>query len=337
MTRLLLIALMLLFYLPGCQKDTPRSLDFVDDRAGLLTTGERDRIQNYHQHLLEDVNIHLQVTTLSQAAVDIDALALELFESYGVGKPTLAARGVLLLVDPQGRQVRLEVGYDLEAVFTDLLVSRVERQQMVPFFQAGRVGSGLEATVELLVAEALRQPEEAITGKPQLEHLSGGGGAKTNVAIGSGVSDNIPHASQALFIPGDDPLATLQVYQEVLRQRVKDPDLSIYTRESREFFRQWLVTDGQQANELNSLREILDSGEVRTGEDYAVVRSEPSARTHAPYFLRRTNEGWQIDFVTLSQVVSFNHRNQWHFRTLDHPYMFAFNDWTFDKNGFPVK
>ena len=36
----------------------------------------------------------------------------------------------------------------------------------------------------------------------------------------------------------------------------------------------------------------------------------------------------------MSQAIAFNHRNPWHFRTLDHPYMFAFADWTFDRHGF---
>jgi len=260
---------------------------------------------------------------------------VKLFDEYGLGKSTLAARGVLLLVDPQGHQVRLEIGYDLEPIFTDLLVGRVEQEQMVPFFQAGRVGPGLEATVELLVGAALRQPEETGTGKQQLPHLSGGGGAKTGATIGSGAPAKKPLANPGRITPGADPLETLRIYQEVLRERVKDPDLAIYTPESREFFRKWLVTDAQQSNELNSLSEVLDNGEVRRSGNFAVVRSDPGARTRAPYFLRRADQGWQLDFATMSRVISFNHLNQWHFITLNHPYMFAFSDWTFDKNGFP--
>jgi hypothetical protein len=208
---------------------------------------------------------------------------------------------------------------------------------MVPFFQAGRVGPGLEATVELLVAEALNQPEEAIAGKPQLSRLSGGGGARTGVDIGRGAPVKSDAANSGRFAPGADPLDTLRVYREVLRERVKDPDLVIYTPESREFFRKWLVTDAQQANELQSLGEMLGGSEVCSSEIYAVVRADPGARTRAPYFMRRGEAGWQLDFSTMSRVIGFNHLNQWHFRTLNHPYMFAFADWTFDRNGFPKK
>jgi uncharacterized protein len=323
---------------PAChptRDSAPRTPGFIDDRAQLLTTGERERIEAYHRRLLEALDIHLQVTILAQPAADIDTLAVKLFEESGLGKTTRAARGVLLLVDPQGKQVRLEIGYDLEGIFTDLLVSRVEREQMVPFFQAGRVGPGLEATVELLVAEALQQPEGTNAGKPRLSHLSGGGGARTGVAIGSGAPAGSAVVDPGRFVPGADPLATLQVYREVLRQRVKDPDLAIYTPQSREFFRKWLVTDAQQANELKSLIKVLDSAEVRSSELYAVVRTDPEARTSAPYLLRRGELGWQLDFVTMSQVIGFNHLNQWRFRTLNHPYMFAFADWTFDQAGFP--
>jgi hypothetical protein len=305
----------------------------MDDRVALLTAGEHERIEAYHRRLLEDLDIHLHVIILEQPSADIDALAVKLFEAYGLGKTTRAARGVLLLVDPQGKQVRLEVGYDLEGTFTDLLVSRVEREQMVPFFQAGRVGSGLEATVELLVAEALKQPEETIAGKPQLNRLSGGGGARTGVDIGTGAPVKSGAVNSGRFAPGADPLDTLRVYREVLREAVKDPDLAIYTPESREFFRKWLVTDAQQANELQSLGTMLAGSEVRSSEIYAVVRADPGG-ARAPYFMRRGEAGWQLDFVTMSRVIGFNHLNQWHFRTLNHPYMFAFADWTFDRNGF---
>ena len=63
---------------------------------------------------------------------------------------------MLFLVDPQGKSVRLETGYDLEGIFTDAFTGYVEREQMLPFFVAGRIAPGIEATVELLVARALQ-------------------------------------------------------------------------------------------------------------------------------------------------------------------------------------
>ena len=67
-------------------------------------------------------------------------------------------RGLLLVVDAEGERVRLEVARELEGVFVDSFVAFIEREQMAPFFAAGRVGDGIVAASELIVGRA----EEAI-------------------------------------------------------------------------------------------------------------------------------------------------------------------------------
>ena len=125
------------------------------DPAGLLDAPARERLAGYHAVLLRDLDIHFKAVFLAGRSGDIDRIAVELFDRYRLGARTRAARGVLLVVDPAGQQVRLEIGYDLEGVFPDGFVGRVEEEQMVPFFAAGRIGAGVAATVELLVARAL--------------------------------------------------------------------------------------------------------------------------------------------------------------------------------------
>ncbi|MEZ4484814.1 MAG: hypothetical protein R2864_09500 [Syntrophotaleaceae bacterium] len=79
-------------------------------------------------------------------------------------------------------------------MYPDGFVGYVEERQMTPFFQAGRVGAGIEATVELLVARAFETGEAdgAVEGGEvtSLPHLSGGGGARVTVELGSGAPDN---------------------------------------------------------------------------------------------------------------------------------------------------
>ena len=48
-------------------------------------------------------------------------------------------------------KVRLEVRYALEGVLSDVVVAYLEERQMVPCFEADRVGDGILATTELLV------------------------------------------------------------------------------------------------------------------------------------------------------------------------------------------
>ena len=147
------ILLLLLLAASGCKDKNDTAL-FVDDQANLLSSEQRDRIVRINKKLLEDIDIHFLVVTLDTPALDLDAKAVDLFEDRELGKKTGGARGMLFLVDPEGKAVRLETGFDLEGIFTDAFTGYVEREQMLPFFAAGRIAPGIEATVELLVARA---------------------------------------------------------------------------------------------------------------------------------------------------------------------------------------
>ncbi|MDY0270599.1 TPM domain-containing protein [Trichloromonas sp.] len=326
---------LLLVFLVGCPNR--QELPLVDDRAGLFAPERVERLTAYHDRLLQDLGIHFHVNTLDQSPGDLDQLAVELFEELRLGETTAGARGVLLLVDPQGGQARLEIGYDLEGIFPDGFVGYVEREQMTPFFAADRVADGIEATVELLVGRALGEVPADYHGAVELEHLSGGGGARVDVAIGSGSAAKTVAEDRGRFAAQPTPRQTLERYLEVLRTQVKDPELGLYTPETRAFFAKWLVTDAQQDNERKTLEANLPTAEERIAGDLAVLRFPVDNRQAAPYLLRQSAEGWQLDMAAMSRLIGFNHKNQWFFRAVDHEFIFAFDDVKFDANGFPYR
>ncbi|NLC70598.1 MAG: TPM domain-containing protein, partial [Desulfuromonadaceae bacterium] len=234
------------------------------------------------------------------------------------------------------KQARLEIGYDLEGIFPDGFVGSLEREQMVPFFSSGKLGAGIEATVELLVARALESRDGQGPGQGAVRgHYSEGAGARTAIAIGSVAPEKTASPEAGRFTAQTEPLLALQKYLEALSLRIKDPELKIYTQESRRFFRQWLVTDAQQDREFRGLSRQLPVAEVRQSGARAVILFPIAERQAAPYFLQRGEEGWMLDFAGMSRWIAFNHQNQWHFKSFDHPYRFAFEHLTFDKHGFP--
>lgn len=329
----------IIFVLWGCSS-TESLTDFIDDQSALLTKHEREHIIQLNRKLLEELDIHIKVGILKAASPDINQKAIQLFDENALGKKTRRAKGVLFLVDPAGKQVRVEIGYDLEAVFTDGFIGYIERKQMVPFFQAGKVGPGIEATVELLVGKALGTIDSSdyILGQKQTAvgtHYSGGSGARTEVKIGSGITkkQTTPLAHQ--FDPQPSPQMVLEKYMQILELHIKDPNLELYTPETREFFKKWIVTDAQQDNSLRDLAKTVTQTTVFQHGNLAVIRFPITNRHGAPYFLRRNNKGWMLDFVTMNKTIGFNHKNQWFFRIRNHSFMFGFEDVFFDKNGFP--
>ncbi|MBN2255684.1 MAG: TPM domain-containing protein [Deltaproteobacteria bacterium] len=329
---------MFLFSNLSLSLETP--LDFIDDRPGLLTEQEKDRINQLHRALLNDLDIHIKVIILGTGSSDIDREAVRLFQDHALGATTRGSKGILLLIDPAGQQVRMEIGYDLEHIYTDGFIGYIERKQMVPFFQSGRVGPGIEATVEFLAGKAFGAVDESAYAiheeRPRVgDHLSGGAGAHTDITIGSGAprKDSTQLASQ--FGPRDTPEETLNRYLTVLRLHIKDPLLGIYTPETRIFFSKWIVTDAQQDNQLISLEKLIDQGTAFRSGNRAVIRFPLSNRQASPYFFRRGPEGWMLDFASMNRCIRFNHRNQWFFSEKHHDFMFAFEDVFLDKNGFP--
>jgi uncharacterized protein len=226
-------------------------------------------------------------------------------------------------------------------VFTDAFIGYVERRQMMPFFQAGRVGPGIEATAELLVGRAMGavgtlDSELALKPPDPDKRLSGGGGARIDIEIGSEVPQKLRSPLAGEFGPQSTPQKALETYKLVLRGHIKDPELTLYTEETRRFLRQWVVTDAQQDNEFKAITRN-GAGEVILSEDRAVIRFPLNNRQASPFFFRLGPDGWMLDFAAMHRSLGFNHKNQWFFRSPEHDFMFAFNDMVLDRNGFPHK
>lgn len=310
---------------------------FIEDRAGLLSDGERQRIDAYYRALQTDFAVSCRVIIVTEQSEDINQTAAELFAD--LGRESNGARGLLFLIDPVGRQVRIEIGYDLEGVFPDVFVGYLERDQLAPFFQQNRVGAGIEAATELFIARAQRNAA-GFAFDPGVElgigdHYSGGAGARLKVAIGSSPEPPVPaSAVHSRYLPGATPEQSLAVYRRVLSEKIKDPQLPLYTPETKRFLADWVVTDAQQDNERRHLEESTIDRIIEAG-DRAVIRFPPEERTHPPYFFSRSSSGWEMDLAAMNRILRMNHRNQYHFPSLDHEYRFGFSDWEFDANGFP--
>lgn len=71
-----------------------------------------------------------------------------------------ANNGIVLLVAPNDRKVRIEVGYGLEPIMTDALSAQIINDQILPRFKAGDLPAGVLAGAQA-IAEQLKLPLEA--------------------------------------------------------------------------------------------------------------------------------------------------------------------------------
>lgn len=85
------------------------------------------------------------VTVPSLQGFEIEEFGYKLGRAWQIGQGERLNNGVILLVAPTERKVRIEVGYGLEGVLTDYYSSEIIRDSIVPAFKAGDMPGGIVA------------------------------------------------------------------------------------------------------------------------------------------------------------------------------------------------
>lgn len=143
----------------------PRPATFVADGANILTTATREQLERTLAVFQQRTgNTLLVVTVTSQGGATIEEYGNALIHEWGIGNAT-KDNGVLLILAPDTRKVRIEVGYGLEETLTDATASRILRERVTPRLRAGDPAGGLVAGVEAIVSllgHALHTPQPAL-------------------------------------------------------------------------------------------------------------------------------------------------------------------------------
>jgi len=97
------------------------------------------------------------VTVTSLSGQDVATYTRDLGRHWGIGNKD-RDDGVILLVAPNERQVRIAVGYGLERTLTDSLAKQILDEQVLPEFRRGEIATGIVGGADAIVAELSRPP-----------------------------------------------------------------------------------------------------------------------------------------------------------------------------------
>lgn len=100
------------------------------------------------------------VSVTSLEGEDVATYASNLGHAWGVGGKE-SDQGLIFLVAPTERKVRIETGYGLEQYLPDVLASRIIRDQVTPRFKAGDMPGGITAGIDAITAQLDRDPADA--------------------------------------------------------------------------------------------------------------------------------------------------------------------------------
>ncbi len=123
----------------------------VVDAAHILSPVTIADIERKLADLEQKSGIQLVVATVpSLEGQEIEPYANELFRTWKLGEAK-KNNGVLLLVAPKERRMRIEVGYGLEGTLTDAVSSVIIANAIAPRFKAGDYDGGVTRGVDDII------------------------------------------------------------------------------------------------------------------------------------------------------------------------------------------
>jgi len=129
------------------QAALPKPSGRVNDFAELLDAPSRAALEQRLQDVETRTSSEIAVATVkSLEGMSIEEYANRLFKEWGVGQEK-TDNGVLILVAPNEREMRIEVGYGLEGVLPDGLAGEIRDQQFLPRFRDNDYAGGITAGV----------------------------------------------------------------------------------------------------------------------------------------------------------------------------------------------
>jgi uncharacterized protein len=131
--------------------DFPPLTGRIVDQANIIPAATRSAIEPKLVDLENKSGIQLVVATVSSlGGEEIEPYANKLFRAWKLGEKT-KNNGVLLLVAPNERRVRIEVGYGLEGTLTDALTKIIITNAIAPRFKAGDFSGGVSRGVDDII------------------------------------------------------------------------------------------------------------------------------------------------------------------------------------------
>lgn len=166
---ILVVAALLSASAARAQPKFPALTGRIVDEAGLLTLSDRNAIIEDLKLLEQKSSDQIVVfTAKSLQGYPIEDFGYQLGRAWGIGQKGVN-NGIVLIVAPNERKVRIEVGRGLEPVMTDLLSKLIIENTILPAFRRNDFAGGIKAGVhdirDVLLGDADAVRDRAQAGK----------------------------------------------------------------------------------------------------------------------------------------------------------------------------
>ena len=303
-------------------KSRPPGKEYLFDYATILDEAE-EYTQGYLGRIRDTYRIEAIIVSLPSLGKTrtIENTAVEILSNWGIGKD-LAGRGLLLLFADKEKQVKVEVSYELEDVFTDAFCGYIADLQLKPYFLGGQVGTGLLAVMEEIEARAHIKHQATYT--PSDIHaldeklLSGGAGVRRGLSRAQ--KEEVRNVGWK-YPPGKTPEEAWQTMIQSWHDKARDPNLGVYTEIAKLIYRDYQsLPDSRYEKDYRTYRH--KPFEVIRNDRYAVIFfGRKEGWDNSPFLFCKTPEGWRFDLVHQRKYIRFGPNPYWGIERTNHPYV----------------
>ncbi|VIO78496.1 TPM domain-containing protein [Bradyrhizobium ivorense] len=175
--RVILLALLLGIIGPAlAEVAVPQLTGRVVDQTGTLSSGDiaalTDKLKGLESRKGSQIAVLIVPTTGEET---IEQFSIRVAEAWKIGRKKIDD-GALLVVAKNDRHLRIEVGYGLEGVLSDVVTHRIIDEYITPKFKAGDFPGGISAGVDRMIGlvngEKLPAPEPEHWQAPDLVDLA---------------------------------------------------------------------------------------------------------------------------------------------------------------------
>jgi len=144
---------------------------YVTDLAGVIPQATQQRLEALGTELEQKTGAQMAIVTVkSLDGRPVEDYAVDLFKHLGVGSKKESS-GVLLLLAPNDRKYRIEVGYGIEPIINDARAGDAGRA-MVPFLKQNDFGSAVEVAAWQLAKFIAGEKGLTLSGQPPARPIS---------------------------------------------------------------------------------------------------------------------------------------------------------------------
>jgi tetratricopeptide (TPR) repeat protein len=294
-----------------------KTLHDIDDAAHLLGPFAAI-VEQQCAMTREDLGVDVRVVTLRAGGEKVAPLAERLFRERSVGSDSPTG-GILIVLDGEGGQARIEVSYSLEGVLPDAIVSRLARDQLAPYASHRAAGMAVmdvvhflrdrlldaAASGDLVLADSVRSSDRL---SRLLAGHSGGAGAQAplrELPSYSEFKQRVPDERRARYAPSEDPLESAMAFERAQRDLAGDPTLELFTEGSRVMRAHYPVAPYEEVLRAEAVTHSAPL-ELQVRGDRAYLGSRRPARGFIPILMVREQGLWRVDLVETFKSFFFD-------------------------------